>query len=414
MKPGEQESTNDLFSQDDPDPVQEDGADQSAVSNSAKVASTKGVSQKAPDYHINTAPEMDALERAAADGKYGRHYSSEEQLGIIQHAIPGASHLVRLSLTNTESMAGLTAEALEQLVHEQDADAALAFLYIARVLAPPLVVPDMGFGRGIIDFDDVLSKIGWDPRSTSERRDMHRKIYQFIMFGERAQVIGRRRGAYKDKHTGELIDTEISAPLWRIHETERPEQASLFPAHEIPVRVELVMSRTWIDLLTSGQTAQFLPMGEMLGAIPGNKPSGAWARVIGLALASFWRRNPRGALSGQLRPTRRELLERYPPKTGTVADVLSSKNPRRAVEYWCDALQILVSAGLLDPAGETLISFKEMRASLPTRDWSDQWLDQKVEIYPGLLIKPHIEGRSAALPLTLPTPKRGRPKKQKQ
>ena len=40
-------------------------------------------------------------------------------------------------------------------------------------------------------------------------------------------------------------------------------------------------------------TAQFLPLGEVLGAIPGGKPAGAWARVIGLALSNFWRRQPR-------------------------------------------------------------------------------------------------------------------------
>lgn len=88
-------------------------------------------------------------------------------------------------------------------------------------------------------------------------------------------MVGKRRGGYKNKQTGEFIDIEICAPFWRIHETERPTQMSLFPAQEVPVRVELVMSGIWIKLLTSSQTTQFLPMYEVLGAIPGNKPSGA-------------------------------------------------------------------------------------------------------------------------------------------
>jgi hypothetical protein len=367
--------------------------------------------QRASDYFINTAPEMDALERAAADGKHGRHYSNQEQLGAVLHVIPGASHHVRISLSPAEELAGLTTNTLETLTREQDADAALAFLYIARVLAPPLALDISERGRGLIDFDDVLDKIGWNPRSTIERREMHRKIYQFILFGERAQVIGRRRGAYKDKHTGELIDTEISAPLWRIHETEKPEQQSLFPAQEVPLRVELVMSRSWMELLTSAKTAQYLPMGELLGAIPGNKPSGAWARVIGLALASFWRRNPREALEGTLRPTRRELLERYPPKTGPVDEILSGVNPRRAVEYWCDALRILVDARFLAPTGEAKITYDQMRKRFPRKGWGEVWLDEVVEVQPGAVIRPYVEGRSTALPPT-PTPKkRGRPKK---
>jgi hypothetical protein len=368
--------------------------------------------REAPDFHINTAPEMDALERAAADGKHGRHYSTEEQQGSIQHVVPGSSHHVQLRLTPTEAMAGLTADALEQLVHEQDADAALAFLYIARVLAPPLAVPDMDFGRGDIDFDDVLDKIGWDPRSSAERREMHRRIYQFIRFGERAQVIGKRRGSYKDKHTGELIDTEINSPLWRVVETETPEQQSLFPLQEVPVRVELVMSRTWINLLTSAQTAQYLPMGELLGAVPGNKPSGAWARVIGLALASFWRRNPREVMSNSLKPTRRELLERYPPKTGLVEDILRGNKPVRALEHWCGAISILVSIGVLEESGEALVSLSDHKTRLPRQGWVDIWMNETVDLHPGALFKHAISGRAEALPPIQTAKPRGRPKKK--
>jgi hypothetical protein len=369
--------------------------------------------REASDYFINTAPEMDALERAAADGKHGRHYSADEQEKALRHAIPGASHHVHLSLTIAEEMAGLTAITLEQLTKEQDADAALAFLYIARVLAPPSLQAIQDFAGGGIDFDDVLSKIGWDPRSTEERREMHKRIYQFILFGERARVIGNRRGKYKDKHTGEVINTVISSPLWRVIRTETPDQQSLFPLQEIPVRVDLVLSNEWRALLTSPQTAQYLPMGEKLGAIPGNKPSGAWARVIGLALASFWRRNPREAVEGTLKPTRRELLERYPPKTGTVEDVHSSTKPMRAVEYWCGALEILVETGLLSKTGEAAIGVKHQKDRLPRQGWFDRWLDETVELRPGPLLEEAIVGRIAALPNPDPPRKRGRPKKAK-
>ncbi|RYZ74050.1 MAG: hypothetical protein EOP09_00990 [Proteobacteria bacterium] len=367
--------------------------------------------QTALEFFINTAPEMDALERAAADGKHGRFYTRDEQLGAMQHSVPGASHLVQFELTPAEALAGLTSDALDQLARAQDADAALAFLYIARILAPPMAPLTIDSGRGVIDFDDVLSKIGWDPRSTAERREMHRKIYQFIVFGERAQVIGRRRGAYKDKHTGELIDTEVSSPLWRIVETERPEQGSLFPATEIPVRVELVISRRWIELLTSPQTAQYLPMGETLGAIPGNKASGAWARVIGLSLASFWRRNPRESVEGVLLPTRRELLERYPPKTGTVQEVFESGNPRWAIDYWCGALAILVERQLLEYSGEATLTSKEIRAKLPRQGWQNIWLDEKISLTPGAGMKDAITERMKALMPVSPIRRRGRPRK---
>ena len=94
--------------------------------------------RESPNYFINTAPEMDALERAAADGKHGRHYQNNEQAGARFHRAPGATHSVLLELTSSESLAGLTTETLENFTHQQDADAALAFLYIAHLLAPPM------------------------------------------------------------------------------------------------------------------------------------------------------------------------------------------------------------------------------------------------------------------------------------
>ncbi len=364
--------------------------------------------RESSDYFINTAPEMDALERAAADGKHGRHYSTSEQADARFHAIPGASHSVVLELTSAESVAGLTTETLEQLTREQDADAALAFLYIARLLAPPLPHSAPELGRGTVDFDDVLSKIGWDPRSTAERREMHRRIYQFILFGERAQVIGERRGKYKDKHTGEVINTVIRSSPWRIHETETPEQKSLFAAHEVPVRVELVMSFEWTKLLSSPQTAQYLPLGEKLGAISGNKPSGAWARVIGLALASFWRRLPRESSDGSILPTRRELIERYPPKTGSIEDLLASKNPGFALNYWHSALQILADTGFLERTGEVLLTPENARAKMPRKDWAGDWINGCADLRPGPALRATMEGRTKALPPEEVKPRRRR------
>jgi hypothetical protein len=366
--------------------------------------------RESSDYFINTAPEMDALERAAADGKHGRNYQNNQQGQARFHSIPGASHSVLLELTATEGMAGLTTETLETLTREQDADAALAFLYIARILAPP-IFSAVQSGRGTVDFDDVLSKIGWDPRSSEERREMHKRIYQFILFGERAQVIGERRGKYKDKHTGQVINTVIRSALWRVLKTETPEQQNLFPSQEVPVRVGLVMSDEWIKILTSPQTAQYLPMGELLGAIPGNKPSGAWARVIGLSLASFWRRLPREALDGSIRPTRRELLERYPPKTGTVEELLNSDKPHRAIDYWCSGLEILRDQGFIEHIGEATLLASDFKKRYPRKGWGEQWLNETADLRPGDAIRPAIYSRQIALPAPSSPKKRGRPKK---
>jgi hypothetical protein len=368
--------------------------------------------REAPDFFINTAPEMDALERAAADGKHGLHYSNSGQELLRRHAIPGASHYVQLALSTSEQVAGVTLQALEELTGVQDADASMAFLYIAHVLAAPMSQAPLELANGVIDFDDVIKKIGWDPRSTIERREMHKRLYQFILFGERAQVIGNRRGKYKDKHSGEVIDTIVRSAPWRILTDETPDQKSLFPEAEVPVRVEIVMNREWTQLLTSPQTAQYLPMGELLGAIPGNKPSGAWARVIGLSLASFWRRLPRESMDGSVRPTRCELLTRYPPKTGLVEDLLASKDPRLAIDYWCGALSILADKQLLEKTGEAAITAKDMRRELPRQGWTNDWLNEKVNLVPGAHMREAVAGRIKAIPAPTLAKKRGRPKKE--
>jgi hypothetical protein len=192
----------------------------------------------------------------------------------------------------------------------------------------------------------------------------------------------------------------VESSLWQIAATERPVQPSIpgIDPDEAPVRAKLTITKEWVGLLSSPQMAQYLPLGERLGAIPGNKPSGAWARVIGLSLASFWRREPAAALAGSIKPTRRELLERYPPKTGAVDAVLATANPRRALEYWCDALQILVEQGIVADEGEARASYKEMRAQLPRQDWGQTWLDEPVDLRPGELMRESVEERSRSLP----------------
>ena len=352
--------------------------------------------RKSQSYSILTNQEMEALNRAAADGKHGRHYANNEYPLVRVHQAPGQPHRVQLSGADEAGM-----EALEKLTGEQDADSALAMLYIVQQLAPP-GAQISGPAQGTIDFDDVIAKIGWTPRNSAHRIELQRRIWSILQFGERAVVIGTRSGAYTDKHTRKKRDTQIEASLWRIHKLERPTQGALFD--EVPVRAEIIISGDWVEMLVSPQMAQFLPFGEVLGAIPGAKPSGAWARVIGLSLASFWRRLPRAALDGSIKPTRRELLERYPPKTGTVFEVLTGPNPRYAVEYWCGALKILVENGIVESSGEAAISYEEARQNLPRQDWAESWLDAQIEIRPGELMAPAIAGRAVALPA--PKPKR--------
>ena len=353
------------------------------------------------EYLIHTSQENDAIMRARCDGKSFNSYVLNPQAGAITYENKGLSHRVQLALTPDEVDAGLSIGHLEKLVRSQDSDAALAHLYIMRVLAPPAPMPQRAYAGGWIDFDDVIDKIGWYPQTTQSRREMHLRIWDFLRYGERAHIIGKRTGRkYTDPSTGKEVNTEVHGAAWRILKTELPAQGSLYPETEVPVRAEVVMSQELTALVTSPHTAQYLPCGEVLGAIPGGKPAGAWARVIGLSLASFWRRNPRETQNGILRPTRRELLSHFAAKTAPFDEVLEGKNPARVIEYWTSALGILADSKFIAREGEATRNAKQIREALGRQGWQNAWLDEKVDIYPGEgSMKTAIQERAKALPV---------------
>jgi hypothetical protein len=360
---------------------------------------------------------VDALLCSICDAPRGTNWRSNPQAGTRIYERKGLAHAVRLELMDDERDAGMTIEALERLTLAQDADAVFAILYVSRLLAPPAPLMPNLLPSVWIDGDDVITKIGWTPRSRAEREAMRQKVWDYLRFGARACVTGRRRSKYFDRSTGEEIDTYIEGPAWVFMKQEKPVQPSLFPEDNVPVRVRLVASEEWARLTTSPMLAQYLPMGELLGAITPDQPSGAWARVLGLALASFWRRQPRATLDGSIKPIRRELFEHYPPKVSPPLEVLSSRNPKRAIEYWCNALQILVQTGFLAPHGDTQRTASEITRSLPRYNWHAVWLDEKIDLLPGPAMRPAVEACANALPVVRPqslTParKRGRPRKK--
>lgn len=372
---------------------------------------------RSDSFPVVTTQEWEALECSAADGKSGRNYRNDGQGQSRIHRIEGKPHYVKLALTEQDLDAGFEVMDLERLTDRQDADSIFALLYISNLLAPTQPLQS-GYAGGWIDLNDVIGKIGWNPRTTKQREQMRAQVWDYLCFGARAVVIGKRTTQYHDKRTGQVIDTQVESPLWAIMERETPVQPSLLPAFDVPLRVEIVLSKRWEALLTNPDTAQFLPLGELLGAIPGSQPSGAWARTVGLALAGFWRRHPRETLKQTLRPTRRELLTRFTPKTAAPMDVLESNDPKRAIDYWLGALAELAETGFLSRTGETIRSSFHIRQGLPRYHWQEEWLDEAVELTPGPQMDAAIRRCANNLPplrspRALPgSRRRGRPRKE--
>jgi hypothetical protein len=347
------------------------------------------------DYPVQTGQESKAMLQALADGKSGRNWQNVDGADSRVHQTEGARHRVQLALTDDERFSGLTPEILEGLTLARDADEDFMLLYITRLLQPSQPMSDSMRTAATVDLDDVIKAVGWKPLSTVERANMRRRVWEFIKFVERAEIHGERSVKYFDKSSGKEIETYISSAPWWI-ETRTDAKPSLFDkTDEVPLKVTVVASQIWSDLTKNPNTAQFLPMGEVLGAIAPGKPSGAWARTIGLALCDFWRRNPRET---RLQPTRRELLEFCTPTTGPVQDVLNGPNPRYVVQYWVGALRILVECDFLADEGEALETVKSQRDGLSRYQWQDTWLDAKVELSPGSAMAVAVEERAKALP----------------
>lgn len=340
-------------------------------------------------YDFQTSQETDAIARAAAFGKSGKHWKENEQSEICFFEMPALSHSVSLSLDFDDAENGGTLETLKALIERQDSDFIFAMLYIMRLMADAEPTPEKPTANVTVVMDEVIAAVGFDPRSKAQRAEMRHRVWGYIQFGKFAKIRGQRTGSYRDPQTKEVIDTYIECVPWAVVGHERPAQAALWG--EVPVSVQLAPSNEWMRLVLAPATRQYLPMAEKLGAIPAAKAAGAWARCIGLALANFWRRQPRSALDGSILQTRAEILERYPASVGSLSEILSSPNPRRAIDNWCDALAILVERGFLAPFGEATRTYKEQRESLPRQDWRDEWLNAKVDLRPGPMMQEAVE-----------------------
>jgi len=343
-----------------------------------KASGNNAICLKSDKIKVNTSQEFDILGRAASDANTGLYWELHPDDDEMIYDNPNvSSHKVRIRLTDKDRDQGLSIGDLERIVYRQDADCMFALLYVSKLIADSGPIPESGYIGGRIKLDDVMAKIGLQPRSTRERETLREKIWDFLTFGAIAQPYGERTGGKYTDPEGKEINTQVSSPIWAFFDIETPVQTSLFGS--IPVSVEVVLSRQWTHLIT-GKAAQYLAGGELLAEIPAAQPSGAWARVIGLALANFWARNPHGGIL----PTRRELLTRYTPRGNAIpTDILKGDTPGRAVEYWHNALQELVKRGYLAQRGEATLTLKQIKAPLPRYEWQDKWLDGTVDLQQG-------------------------------
>ena len=254
--------------------------------------------------------------------------------------------------------------------------------------------------KGFVDveIDELITRIGMDPRSKAERTEARLKVWRILTILGAMEVFGERRSVIRDRLTGKKVHVESSDALlavkaWRTVGSQVP-----FDAGVAPVKVT-INSSPWLARWR-GNRAALQDFGNLLAIseIPIGQPSGAWARAIGWALQQFWREEATRATYGRAgegnRPTarfrdvtRRELLSMFPPNP-SAQDVLGGPHPSRAIDY-CEAaiatLKVSGEAGL-DPPRSPVIGFyaaaRDWKHDRPRKGWADAWLDEPLDIRP--------------------------------
>jgi hypothetical protein len=363
------------------------------------------------DFVLHTGEEWTAFIQSASDGRHGEHFSGNEQSGILRHQRPNAPFFTETILLEEERRAGHGIELLQNAAAQLDIDDGLSWLYISHLLAPPSPLAANAYAGGWVDLDDVARKtLGGYARNPKEAAERRSKIWRAIRYGARSHIGGKRSVPYFDKTSGKEIQTEIYTSPWQIVSRQQIGQMPLFGDDDAaPVRVELVASREWTALTTEASTAQYLPFGEILGALPANQAGGAWARVLGLAYINWCRRRLKQAIEAEEIPTRRELLDAFPSKVAPYRDILAGSNPLRALTYWQSAEMLLKEAEIIETSGE-------IYKPVSRKGWQPLWLGERPDWKPGAMLRPVLEGldkkRFPQAPRQLGKPTRKRTKRR--
>lgn len=244
-------------------------------------------------------------------------------------------------------------------------------------------------GHVDVEIDDLIARVGIDPRSKAERSAARLKVWRILTILGATRVIGARRKFIRDRVTGKTVHIESGDPLLSVSAWMRVGAQQAFDAGVAPLAVTIASS-PWLSQWR-GNRAALQDFGNLLAIseIPIGKPSGAWARAVGWALQQLWREEATHSArfgragddhrrTSRFRAfTRRELLEFFPPRP-SVHDVLDGKDPRRAIDYWETAIAELKAKRVVGYYGET----RDWKRDRPRKGWADPWLDEALKVSP--------------------------------
>lgn len=338
------------------------------------------LSDAIPQY---TGPEFKVVAMAAAHGPHGSGWVPAEGQSALRFTWDGLSHEVLFAPDPSADFLGFqpTIPVLWEALKGLGLPAALVLHAVLDSL--------LDTGRAFLALDDLIDVAGLDPRSSNARRQARQEVWRWLVTFSSWQVIGRRKGYYRSRETGEYEDLTTVGQLFVMTERAYGPTTQLDLADQVPPEeVEVVASRWLNNYRTDPRIMSYFGDIRKLSRIPGGKASGAWARAIGMALNQLWReraatavlthtgQEPVDASTVSFRPfTRRELLTLFPP-TPTVHEILNGVFPRRARDYWAAAIDILKAEGVIDRG------YQDPTTQWPHRNWAQQWLNEPLHIVP--------------------------------
>ena len=338
----------------------------------------------------STFQESDRVARSLADGVDGAGWSAVPSEFALMHTLTGAPHNVRFEGNLVPESWGRSHDndsLMAELLHVGGLDAASTFQIALALLV------NTKSGSTDVKIDDLISRIGIEPRSTTERTVARTKVWRMLTLLGALRVVGERRMDVWDSVARKKVRLESQDPLLSVTAMKPLGTQESFDAGAPPLGVSLYAGPLVTQWKADRSVLQ--SVGDLLAitSIPIGRTSGAWARAIGLTLQQRWREQATRAEYGRAGDdhrvtvkfkapfTRRELLETLRPKP-TVRDVLDAPNPRRAIGYWDDAITELAGRKIIGYYGGHETELRDWKHGRQRQGWSELWLDEPLDIRP--------------------------------
>jgi hypothetical protein len=347
-----------------------DAAELEIISQRKKYAKTNAPSDKAHTFSVRTGAPVQAAIRALADctiTKSGNPLNIQIERDTYE---PKAFHLAKHHhLGHQVIFKPSHNETIDELLKLGGSTAAFVFIYVEELIRLAAAAGRSENRRMtpwvMVDISDVVKKTMGEIKNKDDFQRAKQKVWDALRLVDNTYIQGERNWNYSRN-----VETKIASKIFAMGSQERPGDWTPDRWSEPPLRVGMTVTPEWLTQMKTGAISEYLPFVEILGAIPGGKVGGAWARCLGLAWVYHSRRY---AAQPDRYPTRRELLDSPLCDVSPYFEVLESPNPLRAIEYFKTAEEKLVEAGFLLPFPET-----RKEKTFSGYNWGKDWLDEEM------------------------------------